>query len=49
MCTTALLLGTLVMILRRRFSNRVEPYVPGEVLGCWGGGGLDEQRGAEDA
>uniref|UniRef100_A0A8V5G903 Uncharacterized protein n=1 Tax=Melopsittacus undulatus TaxID=13146 RepID=A0A8V5G903_MELUD len=27
MCTTALLLGTLVMILRRRFSNRVEPYV----------------------
>uniref|UniRef100_A0A672UJF8 Uncharacterized protein n=1 Tax=Strigops habroptila TaxID=2489341 RepID=A0A672UJF8_STRHB len=26
MCTTALLLGTLVMILRRRFSNRVEPY-----------------------
>lgn len=27
MCTTALLLGTLVVMLRRRFSNKVEPYV----------------------
>lgn len=27
MCTTVLLLGTLVMMLRRRFFNKVEPYV----------------------
>uniref|UniRef100_A0A8C4VCJ3 Uncharacterized protein n=1 Tax=Falco tinnunculus TaxID=100819 RepID=A0A8C4VCJ3_FALTI len=27
MCTTVLLLGTLVMILRRHFFNKVEPYV----------------------
>ncbi|XP_009474909.1 PREDICTED: progressive rod-cone degeneration protein-like [Nipponia nippon] len=27
MCTTLLLLGTLVMMLRRRFFNKVEPYV----------------------
>lgn len=27
MCTTALLIGTLVVMLRRRFSNKVEPYV----------------------
>uniref|UniRef100_A0A8C0BT69 Uncharacterized protein n=1 Tax=Buteo japonicus TaxID=224669 RepID=A0A8C0BT69_9AVES len=26
MCTTVLLLGTLVMMLRRRFFNKVEPY-----------------------
>ncbi|XP_010081298.1 PREDICTED: progressive rod-cone degeneration protein-like, partial [Pterocles gutturalis] len=25
MCTTILLLGTLVMMLRRRFFNKVEP------------------------
>lgn len=35
MCTTALLLGTLVVMLRRRFSNKVEPYV----LLCPGLGG----------
>uniref|UniRef100_A0A493TSZ7 Uncharacterized protein n=1 Tax=Anas platyrhynchos platyrhynchos TaxID=8840 RepID=A0A493TSZ7_ANAPP len=27
MCTTALLIGTLVVMLRRRFFNKVEPYV----------------------
>uniref|UniRef100_A0A8C0A0N6 Uncharacterized protein n=1 Tax=Anas zonorhyncha TaxID=75864 RepID=A0A8C0A0N6_9AVES len=26
MCTTALLIGTLVVMLRRRFFNKVEPY-----------------------
>lgn len=27
MCTTVLLIGTLVVMLRRRFFNKVEPYV----------------------
>lgn len=49
MCTTVLLLGTLVMMLRRRFFNKVEPYVLSRPLGAlglgtggwgapWGGG-----------
>uniref|UniRef100_A0A8C3JVY6 Uncharacterized protein n=1 Tax=Calidris pygmaea TaxID=425635 RepID=A0A8C3JVY6_9CHAR len=40
MCTTVLLLGTLVMMLRRRFFNKVEPYVLSHPLpvpsGPWG-------------
>ncbi|CAM9697433.1 unnamed protein product [Bubo scandiacus] len=40
MCTTLLLLGTLVMMLRRRFFNKVEPYVLSRPLpvplGPWG-------------
>ncbi|XP_009327183.1 PREDICTED: progressive rod-cone degeneration protein-like [Pygoscelis adeliae] len=38
MCTTVLLLGTLVMMLRRRFFNKVEPYVlsPSRPLGAPG-------------
>ncbi|XP_009693450.1 PREDICTED: progressive rod-cone degeneration protein, partial [Cariama cristata] len=33
MCTTLLLLGTLVMMLRRRFFNKVEPAPqPGQTL-----------------
>lgn len=27
MCTTILILGPLVLLLRRRFCNKVEPYV----------------------
>lgn len=42
MCTTVLLLGTLVMMLRRRFFNKVEPYVLSHPLpvpsGPWGRG-----------
>lgn len=42
MCTTILLLGTLVMMLRRRFFNKVEPYVLSCPLpvpsGPWGWG-----------
>lgn len=36
MCTTLLLLGTLVMMLRRRFFNKVEPYVLSCPLGAPG-------------
>uniref|UniRef100_A0A8B9CPR5 Uncharacterized protein n=1 Tax=Anser brachyrhynchus TaxID=132585 RepID=A0A8B9CPR5_9AVES len=41
MCTTVLLIGTLVVMLRRRFFNKVEPYVLslprplGDPLGDW--------------
>ena len=44
MCTTVLLLGTLVMMLRRRFFNKVEPYVlchPLPVPSVPRGGGRD--------
>lgn len=38
MCTTLLLLGTLVVMLRRHFFNKVEPYVRpllSPALGPW--------------
>lgn len=31
MCTTILILGPLVLLLRRRFCNKVEPYVSSPV------------------
>uniref|UniRef100_A0A8C7A2F3 Secreted protein n=1 Tax=Nothoprocta perdicaria TaxID=30464 RepID=A0A8C7A2F3_NOTPE len=36
MCTTVLLIGTLVVMLRRRFCNKVEPYlaVDGSIKGA---------------
>lgn len=42
MCTTILILGPLVLLLRRRFCNKVEPYVLSCPLpvpsGLWGWG-----------
>lgn len=42
MCTTILILGPLVLMLRRRFCNKVEPYVlscpPPVPSGLWGWG-----------
>lgn len=42
MCTTILILGPLVLLLRRRFFNKVEPYVlscpPPVPSGLWGWG-----------
>lgn len=42
MCTTILILGPLVLLLRRRFCNKVEPYVlscpPPHPSGPWGWG-----------
>uniref|UniRef100_A0A8B9Q5S2 Uncharacterized protein n=1 Tax=Apteryx owenii TaxID=8824 RepID=A0A8B9Q5S2_APTOW len=37
MCTTVLLIGTLIVMLRRRFFNKVEPYVlPLPFPSLWG-------------
>ncbi|XP_055971637.1 photoreceptor disk component PRCD [Sorex fumeus] len=56
MCTTLLLLSTLAMLWRRRFSNRVQPEPSSAVDGAVpGGGGAETARpcsgrwaGAED-
>lgn len=48
MCTTALLLGTLVMMLRRHFFNKVEPYVLSCPVPGGPGLGLGGSPGVED-
>lgn len=49
MCTTILILGPLVLLLRRRFCNKVEPYVlscpPPVPSGLWGWGWKGEVGG----
>uniref|UniRef100_A0A8B9SXL0 Uncharacterized protein n=1 Tax=Anas platyrhynchos TaxID=8839 RepID=A0A8B9SXL0_ANAPL len=47
MCTTALLIGTLVVMLRRRFFNKVEP-APWHGTGPRAAHGKDPQVGSKE-